>query len=167
MRRSSVLPLIIIIATFLVIPVAFWIINFQKSDTDIKGANTGSSGMVIKIKSEGGAWDMSKFLCVDTNECVESLTSGKVLDKTSGGGIQEQEVGVVYSSNWDQYKYIKIFVEPGWGSADRVFSVWMNEALSDSFIHEFEVNTITYKVAIFSITDIERNLMDAVVFSDR
>ena len=167
MRRSSVLPLIIIIATFLVIPVAFWIINFQKSDTDIKGANTGSSGMVIKIKSEGGAWDMSKFLCVDTNECVESLTSGKILDKTSGGGIEEQEVGVGHSSNLEQYKYVKIFAEPGWGSADRVFSVSMNEALSDSFTHEFEVGSVVYKAAIFSISDLESNIMDAAVFSDR
>jgi len=167
MRRSSALPLIIIIATFLIIPVAFWIINFQRSDNDVKGANIGGSGIVIKIKSEGGAWDMSKFLCADKNQCVESLTSGKILDKTSGGGIDDQEVGVGYSSDWEKYKYVKIFVEPGWGSEDRVFSVSMNGGLSDSFTHEFEVGSVVYKTAIFSISDLERNIINAAVFSDR
>jgi hypothetical protein len=167
MKKASVLPIVIIVATFLIIPVFFWIINFGNSKGNIQGIETGSSGLSIKIISKDGAWDLSKYLCKDKNECIESLTSGKSLDKTSGGGVYDQEVGIKYSSDWDQYQYIKVFVEPGWGSADRNFMVSVNESIQGIFTHSFEIGSITYNVAVIPLSEIQKSVSNAVTFSDR
>jgi len=71
MSKRSIFPAILIFVVFMVVPVAFWIISTNKNSEDVKGAKTGISGAVIKIISKNGSWDMYKYLCKDSTECLE------------------------------------------------------------------------------------------------
>ena len=78
MKKSFLIPLIIILV-FAGIPATFWVISSRDSvDENVQGAHSGSTGVVLKIVSNGGAWDMFKYVCESREKCLESLESGKV-----------------------------------------------------------------------------------------
>ena len=169
MKKSSSLPLVIIVLTFLVIPVAFWFFTFREQNDDIRGVGTrgGASGVIVRVNSNYGTWDMSKYLCPTREECSESLVSGKILETTSGGGIDEQFVIVRYTQDWESYEYLKVFIKPGWGSPERVFNVSLLGNIKDSFIDEFTYEGEVYKAVIIPIQSIGETLSEVAIFSDQ
>ncbi len=168
MKKSSLVPLIVIVATFLVIPIVFWALTFKKTDENIQGARTkiGAAGVLVKINSTYGTWDMAKYLCKTRDECLESLVSGKILETTSGGGVEDQFVSVRYTKDWDSYEFLKMFVKPGWGSSVRKFYASLTENISRSFVENFTYNGMDYEVVIVPVKGIGDTLLEVAKFSD-
>ncbi|MBW6441551.1 hypothetical protein K0B04_01405 [Patescibacteria group bacterium] len=151
---------------FLVIPVAFWFFTFSEGNDDVQGVRTGSLGVVVKVESKEGSWDMSKFLCKDRAGCLESLNSGKALEKTSGGGLEDQVVTVRYSSDWSQYEFLKIYIEPGWGSIQREFKASLTNEVQGSLIETVTFGGVEYNVVLIPTSVLESGLFEVATFSD-
>jgi len=167
MKKKVSVTLIIIVAVFLVVPIAFWLLYSGKNSDDVKGAKTGAPGLIVKVISKNGSWDMFKYLCEDEEQCVESLDSGKFLDKTSGGGGEEQSITIRYSSDWQSYKFLKIYVGGGWNSSDRLFNVSVKDNIDGAYIKDFSFGGKTYRAAIIPVDNLNSGFFnDAVVFSD-
>ncbi|MBP7786062.1 hypothetical protein KA062_02300 [Patescibacteria group bacterium] len=166
MSKRSIFPAILIFVVFMVVPVAFWIISTNKNSEDVKGAKTGISGAVIKIISKNGSWDMYKYLCKDSTECLESVSSGKMVEKTSGGGVEDQFVNLGYSSDWANYEFLKIYVEPGWGSIERLFSATKSDGFDNVAVRNIENNGKNYQVILIPTNILEQTDVEIVSFSD-
>lgn len=167
MKKTSPLPLIIIVMVFLIIPATFWFLFYSKnSSEDVKGVKTDSSGVMMKVSSKNGSWDMSKYLCKDKTECLESLQSGKFLEKTSGGGVEDQYVSLRYSNDWNSYEFLKIFIEPGWGSMNRDFKASLTGVDENYFIEKFIYNDREFEAIIIPVAGLDKNVFEATVFSD-
>jgi len=166
MNKRSVLSVILIIIIFTVIPIAFWIVSSNKKiSDDVKGAET-SSGAIVKIISKNGSWDMYKYLCGDSIECLESLSSGKMVEKTSGGGIEDQFVSLGYSSDWSSYKFLKIYVESGWGSIERFFSAQKSDSFDNVLIQSIESNGKNYQIVLIPTEILDQPSSQIVSFKD-
>jgi hypothetical protein len=166
MRKNPPIPLVIIFLAFVVIPVAFWWFTFKKPSNDVRGVATGSSGVLVKIVSKNGAWDMSKYLCEDISICMESLTSGKSLEKTSGGGGSDQSLVIRPTSDWSPYEYVKIFAKSGWGSRERFFTASFTENIKEGLVKKFNFGGNTYEAVILPIDLLTAQLLESVIFSD-
>jgi hypothetical protein len=167
MRKSPPLPLIIIISAFIIIPVVFWVFTFRNNADNVRGTTVASSGVLVKIISEKGSWDMSKYLCEDISTCLESLTSGKSLEKTSGGWGAGQTLVIRPTSDWSQYEYIKIFVKSGWGSSERFFSASLSEdTIKGGSIEKFNYGGNTYESVILPVEILRSEIAGSVTFSD-
>lgn len=166
MKKTSFLPLIIIVATFLVIPVVYWLVTFDKSSDNVQGVKTGIYGISINVISKNGAWDMSKYLCKDKEECLESLTSGKLLEKTSGGGVNDQSVTLRHSSDWESYEFLKIFVLPGWGSMDRNFEINPTEKYQGLFVEPYPYSGKEVRALIIPTGGLNTELFEVATFTD-
>jgi len=167
MKKFSLLPLIIIVAVFLAVPVTFWALSSSKnSSDDVRGVKTGVFGLIIEVSSKNGFWDMSEYLCKDREECLESLQSGKFLEKTSGGGVDDQYVTLRYSSDWGSYQYLKIYVEPGWGSMERDFNASLKEHVENSSVEKLNSNGNEYEIVLVPTAGLDSNIFDVARFSD-
>jgi len=166
MRKNPPLPLIIIVSAFIIIPVVFWVFTFREEPNDVRGVTTGGNGVLINIVSKNGAWDMSKFLCEDISTCRESLTSVKPLEKTSGGGIEEQSIIIRSSKDWDSYEYLKIYVKSGWGSVERFFSISLTDGVKEAVIESFDYDGNTYEAVIVPTDLLRSEFVDSITFSD-
>lgn len=167
MNKRSILPMILIFIVFMFVPVAFWVVSSNKENSDdIKGATTGISGAVVKIISKNGSWDMYKYLCKDSMECLESVSSGKMVEKTSGGGVEDQLVNLGYSSDWSDYEFLKIYVEPGWGSIERIFSASKSYGFDNILVKNIDNNGNNYQVVLMPINILEQTNFEIVSFSD-
>ena len=109
---------------------------------------------------------MSKYLCKERAECLESLTSGKVLEKTSGGGVEDQVVTLRYSTEWSQYEFLKIFVEPGWGSIQRDFVASLTNDVQGSLIENVTYGGVEYSVILVPTSVLGSGLFEVATFSD-
>lgn len=168
MKKTSLLPLVIVIATFLIIPIAFWFLTSKNTDGNIQGAKTksGSAGVVIDIKSSQGTWDLNEYLCKNIDECLESLFSGKPLETISGGVVGDKFITIKYVSEWDSYEFLKIFVKPGWGSTIRKFNASLSNDVSGAYIERFIYGGSDYDVVLVPIKDIKDTLLEIATFSD-
>ncbi len=167
MNKKSLLPMILIFVVFMVIPVVFWVVSSDKKNSeDVKGAKTGSSGAVVKITSKNGSWDMYKYLCKNSSECLESISSGKMVEKTSGGGVEDQFVSLGYSSDWSDYEFLKIYVEPGWGSVERTFSASKSDGLDDVVVKNIDNNGNNYQVVLIPTKILEQTNFEIASFAD-
>lgn len=166
MRKNPPLPLIIIISAFIIIPVVFWVFTFGDEPEDVRGVTTEGTGVLINILSKNGAWDMPKFLCEDISTCRESLTSGKPLEKTSGGGIEEQSIIIRSSKDWDSYEYLKVYVKPGWGTVERFFSTSMTDAVKGAVVESFDYDGNNYEAVIVPTDLLRSEFVDSITFSD-
>lgn len=167
MKKSFPFPLIVIITVFLIIPATFWFVFYSKnSSEDVKGAKTSSNGVIVRVSSKNGSWDMSKYLCKDRSECLESLQSGKFLEKTSGGGEDDQFVSLRYSPDFGSYEFLKIYVEPGWGSMKRDFKPSLTGIDANYFIEKFNYNGSDFEAIILPVAGLDKNVFEAAVFSD-
>ena len=166
MRKSPPLPLIIIVLAFIVIPVVFWVFTFNKKSDDVMGVSTEKVGAVVNIVSKDGAWDMYQYACEDKDTCMEDLTSGKPLEKTSGGGGAEQSVSITPNMGWGSNQYIKIFVKSGWGSTERFFDVKLGDGFNDYVVEEFDYNGDIYKTVILSTDMLKSELVGSITFTD-
>ncbi len=166
MKKSSPFPIIIIVLAFILIPIVFWYVTFRDGSENIQGAKTEAFGLLINVKSENGTWDMYKYICKDRGECLESLTSGKALGKTSGGGGEDQFVSLRYSPDWESYEILKIFVSPGWGSIERYFSATFNQDVAGSSVERFEQGGDEYTAVFIPVKILQNTLVESLVFSD-
>jgi hypothetical protein len=146
--------------------VVFWVFTFGEETDDVRGVTTRGNGILINIVSKKGAWEMSKYLCEDISKCSESLTSGKSLAKTSGGGVEEQSVIVRPSNDWSSSEYLKIFVKSGWGSAERFFVASVGENVRGSVIEKFNYGGNTYEAVIVPIDLFRSEFVDSITFTD-
>ncbi len=168
MKKTSLLPLVIIVATFLIIPIAFWFLTSKNSDGNIQGAKTkgDSAGVIVNIKSSQGTWDLNKYLCKSEKECLESLVAGKSLETISGGVVENKLITIKYASDWDSYEFLKIFVKPGWGSTLRKFDASLVNGVSEVYMESFVYGESDYDVVLVPIKNIKDTLLEVATFSD-
>lgn len=167
MSKRSVLSMVLIFIVFMVVPVAFWVISSSKKNSEnVKGAKVSSGGATVKIISKNGSWDMYKYLCKDSTECFESPSSGKMVEKTSGGGVEDQFVNLGYSSDWADYEFLKICVESGWGSIERSFVASKSGGFDNIIVRNIGNNGNDYHVVLIPTNMLEQTNFEIVSFTD-
>lgn len=168
MKKSSLLPLAFIVGMFLVTPVVFWLFTSKSASENIKGAkNTGElTGVLVKIVSSRGTWDLNEYLCKDKEECLSTLFSGKSLDTTSGGVVDGKYISIKYSQEWDSYGFLKIFVKPGWGSVVRKFNAFLTSNTEGVLKDNLVYGGSDYDVVLIPVNLVKTSLIEAASFSD-
>jgi len=168
MRKTSFLPLALIICVFLILPVAFWFFNTRVDKGSVRGAKikSDSKGVIVKVSSNYGTWEMSKYLCKTKDECLLSLTSGKSLDKVGGGVVENQDVAVLYDQSFKDYSFLKVFIKPAWGSQARNFTASSIQDLSKISVENISSNDYEYSVVIIPMSSLENSLEDIARFTD-
>ncbi len=142
------IPLIIVfLLAFVSVPVFyFFLINKSNQLSNVKGARTEvslNSGLILNVKSSAGGWDLHEILCKTKDECTKTLLSGKEWSVVSGGTTEGHEIKVSADQNWQDYKYMKVFVRSGWGSISRVFKILPNVKVTD--VATYDMRTINYE----------------------
>ncbi len=121
------LPVVLIfVLAFLAAPLVFWLKGSKGGEQpNVQGSESFSSkeGTYIQVTSEKGPWDLFEYLCKTKEECVESLTSGKKWEAISGGTTVGSSIKINYSELWKDFKYLKVFVKPGWGVSTHSFAL--------------------------------------------
>jgi hypothetical protein len=168
MRKTSFLPLALILLVFLILPVAFWFFNSKVDKGTVQGAKvkSDSKGVIIKVSSNYGTWEMSKYLCKTEDECLLSLTSGKNLDMVGGGVVENQDVAILYNDSFKDYEFLKVFIKPAWGSQARKFIASSIQGSPQMSIENISSNDYEYNVVFIPIKSLENSLEDIAKFSD-
>ncbi|EKD94925.1 MAG: hypothetical protein ACD_25C00157G0002 [uncultured bacterium] len=124
MRKGFGALFFIIAVFFIAAPFAFYITSIR-SGPEVRGASTSGypEGFSIVVNSSQGTWDLYQYGCADLDECRNSLFSGKKVSMTSGGATKSYTLPFAVAPDSQDIKYVKYFVKPGWGSAQRTFSV--------------------------------------------
>lgn len=168
MKKGSLIPLVFIVSLFLIVPAAFWVLTSRVPNENVRGISIKSNakGVLVRIDSNYGNWDMVKYLCKDKEACEVSLISGKGLDTTSGGQVKNRDVAVEYTSEWKDYQYLKIYVRPGWGSQVREFNVSKIGSVPGMTIEKMTYGGSDYSVVFIPLDIISESLLPTVRFSD-
>ena len=168
MKKSSLIPLVFIVSLFLIIPAAFWVLTSNPSNENVQGVSVKSNvkGILVRVDSNYGNWDMVKYLCTDKDTCETSLISGKGLDTTSGGQIANRDIAVEYTSDWKDYQYLKIYVRSGWGSQVREFNVSKIGSVPGMTIEKMIYGGSEYNVVFIPLDSVGQDLLPTVRFSD-
>jgi len=169
MNRGFTLPILILIIVLLIaIPAVFWVTTSEGKD--IKGASsqevTIQRGFSVFIESQDGTWDLIEYLCTDKEECVEGLDSGESWGTVSGGKTDHHEVLVSYSSAWDTYEYLKVFVRPAWHESTRTFGIKDKSIFEGGEIVEISNNGKKIEVLLIPLDLVRDSFVRTVVFSD-
>jgi len=121
------------------------------------------TGVYVQVTSELGSWGMFEYLCVSKEECIDSLTSGRKWEEISGGATSGSSTRIVYSDLWKDYKYLKLFVKPGWASTTHPFAFRGELGLEDSLSTSLDnIDTVIIPIAV-----IEKGDYSFLVFTDR
>ena len=114
------------------------------------GARNLKPGFGIEVVSNKGTWDMSVYLCKDKESCEVSLDSG-LRWSTIGGGITPKKTVIIESQeSWKDYKYVKVFVKPGWGSVNREFKASSENVPLEARIESIKSAGQQFQTVIFS-----------------
>lgn len=161
MKKGSLLPVVLIVILFIVLPLSFWYFS-NSSDKNIRGARTlDLVGVVVEVNSSG-TWSLSGYLCNTLEGCLSSLDSGERI-KTSGGGKGEgKEVKIEYTKVWDEYNFLKVFIKPGWGSDSEGYRIEEFGGTTGSSMYDID----GVSVAIVPVEDIKSGVFETVKFSD-
>ena len=167
MKKSNLIPLVLVVSTFLMLPIVFFFLN-SKNGGNVQGTKTQANkkGIVLKITSNYGTWDMTKYFCKTKDECLTSLFSGKIIDTTSGGVVEGSHVTVDYSPEWTNYEFIKVFVKSGWGSSTRTFKVSAMGAVPDVTVEKVTYGGVSYNVVLIPLSSVNGVLLEVASFSD-
>jgi hypothetical protein len=149
MKKGSLIPLIFIVGLFLIVPAAFCV-----------------KGVLVRVDSNYGNWDMVQYLCKDKETCATSLISGKGLDTTSGGQVKNRDVAIEYTLDWKDFQYLKIYVRSGWGSQVREFNVSRIGSVPGMTVEKMTYGGSEYNVVFVPLDIIGQNLLPTVRFSD-
>jgi hypothetical protein len=168
MKKGSLIPLVFIVSLFLIVPAAFWVLTSKTSNENVRGVSIKSDkkGILVRIDSNYGNWDMVKYLCKDKEVCEASLVSGKGLDTTSGGQVKNRDVVVEYSPDWKDYKYLKVYVRSGWGSQVREFKVTKIGSVPGMTTEKITYGGSDYNVVFIPLDTVSESLLPTVRFSD-
>ena len=95
MNKGFSLPIVLIVALFISLPVMFFFFSTRATAPNVKGAfTTANVGFDVQISSNKGTWDLFEFLCTTKEECTTSLTGGKRLETIGGGQVKTYDVVV-------------------------------------------------------------------------
>jgi len=168
MKKSNLIPLVLVISTFLILPIAFFFLNSKNLNGNVQGLKTQANkkGILLKITSNYGTWDMTKYFCKTKDDCLTSLFSGKIIDTTSGGVVENSFVTVEYSPEWNNYEFIKVFVKQGWGTSTRTFKAEDASVIPGVTIEKFTYGGTNYNVVLIPLTSVTGELLEAASFSD-
>jgi hypothetical protein len=129
MQKGFARPLLLVILLLIIaLPLTYKavskIIVSTKSE-EVKGTTTVNEkpGFSVKVISSKGTWELIQYACTTQEECTSGITSGKRLESIGGGTTASQDIFIPAVPEWKDYKYIKYFVKPGWGSTQRNFKV--------------------------------------------
>jgi hypothetical protein len=169
MKKGSALPLILILISFVLIPLGFWFYSSQDTSSEVRGASSSKEdrGFYVAVMSKGGTWDLNVYLCKDRAACVASVDAGYKLDSTSGGQSIGYYVPVKYQPFWNDYNFVKVFVKSGWGSAAKsYFIVDIGEAVG-SVDTKINSDGFSQDVLILPIESVINSFVKSAVFSDQ
>lgn len=169
---SAILLLIILVA-FMAVPTYYWYSSSQENYAaeNVKGASTVGAvsdkpGFSVSVVSESPTWDLVEYLCTDEEECLSSLTAGRRLGTVSGGETDLHEVVVEYSTEWDDYEYVKYFVRSGWAGESASFKVSDLGDIPESALHEIKDGSVIYDVVLSPVTVVSGAFYTSATFSD-
>lgn len=174
-QKGYSVPLFLIVTlVVLTVPAYYWVSTNQlnvSASRDIRGAaSTGNShsapGFSVSIVSASPTWDLVEYLCKSQEECSTSLTSGRRLGTVSGGETEFHEVIVEYSAEWQDYKYIKYFVRPGWNASDSNFTVSTLGDIPGSEVLSLAENGDEYVAVIAPISSLKNGFYTSATFSN-
>lgn len=171
----SALLLIVLVALLAGLPLLYWgfsnKVNLSKSMDNVRGViSTGSyasSGFSILVVSDSETWDLVEYLCKDLQACVSSLNSGERLGTVSGGQTNMHEVIFEPKDGWKDYKYIKVFVRPGWLGSSSSFMVKDLGRAPGSDVYTVKEGQSSYEFVVIPLEGVFSNFYKAATFSDR
>jgi hypothetical protein len=168
MKKGSLIPLVFIVSLFLIVPAAFWLLTSKTSNENVQGVSTksGAKGVLVRIDSNYGNWDMVKYICKDKATCETSLIAGKGLDTTSGGQVNNEDVTVEYTPEWKDHQYLKVYVRSGWGSQVRSFNASKIGSVPGMTIENMTYGGSDYSVVFIPLDAVAEKLLPTVRFSD-
>lgn len=167
MNKGFSLPIVIIVALFISLPVIYFLSISKPQQQTVKGVSSvKNSGFSIQIKSTNGTWDLLEFLCNDMDECTQSLTSGKRVETISGGITDSYEVFLEPSSDWDNYEFIKIYAKPGWGSSARTFSVVDKGVVPGTIVQTFTEDDVEQPFIIIPLDPVKSEFYTSANLAD-
>lgn len=168
MQRGAVLPLILIIILFISAPFIFWALTSTEDTPSIKGVSSKNmdKGLMTGVSSSYGTWDMHQYLCKSKDECEETLMSGNRDVLVSGGETVRQDIPIVPEADWKDYTYLKVYVQPSWGSQDRLFNISGHENIPGSNVFEMKEGGSSYDVLVIPIQELTSGFAGSVLFSD-
>jgi hypothetical protein len=172
MRKGFSIPLVLIfIVVFLSVPLLYWFFSSRDGTTNVMGATTNQlqqaqNGFSVRINSKDGTWDLYEYLCTTKDECASSLMSGRRVQIVSGGTVQNHDVAITSGSDWNSYKYAKVFVRSGWGSSAREFKVESVGVVPGSERVNFTYESANYKAVLIPLDSAGDSFYKSAVFSD-
>jgi hypothetical protein len=92
--------------------------------------------------------------------------SGERFGAIGGGTVEDREIVVTPSEVWRSYGFIKIYVRPGWGSADRTFKVVSPGAVPGTEMTSVEYEGVDYNVILIPVGEVIDQYYQSGVFSD-
>ncbi|KKS06076.1 MAG: hypothetical protein UU59_C0036G0006 [candidate division WWE3 bacterium GW2011_GWE1_41_27] len=166
MRKGFGALFFIIAVFFIAAPFAFYIASLRNS-SEVKGVSTPGypKGFSVVVNSSQGTWDLYQYGCADLDECRKSLFSGKKVSLTSGGADKSYTLPFVVAPGSQDVSYVKFFVKPGWGSAQRIFSIDMG-SFPGMENAEFEAEGKKVNALIIPVKAFEDSHFTAGSFSD-
>ncbi|MBT6401243.1 hypothetical protein HN803_05435 [candidate division WWE3 bacterium] len=168
MRGFSV-PLVLI-AVLLVGGLAFFTYSNTKSD-DVMGVSTSvvqkGPGVTFSVISKTPAWDLVEYLCESAEACLTSVGAGTRLGTTSGGATELREVTTLYSPDWNEYSYLKIFARPSWIVGDPAFRVVTPGDVPGTLIEKIPSSGEYQDVVLIPLKEISDTYYKSATFSDR
>ncbi len=166
MRKGFGTLFFIIAAFFIAAPFAYFF-AVSRQEESVKGAtSTGfSNGFYIIVNSSQGNWDLHQYGCTGLKECEESLFSGRNISTISGGVVSEHDLAFTSCPMSGELSYIKYFIEPGWGSMQRVFTI-NTDYHGGVRVKEFVENGETVYALLVPVAAFDFDYFKAAIFSD-
>lgn len=164
----------VFVLVLLISPILFFVFhNTFLTDPMVKGASISApinsqstdSPINITVSSNSGTWDLFAYLCSEQESCAKPLDSGKRVVSVSGGITKGQQVAISYTEAWSNFKYVKIYVRPGWGSTLRTFVASVSG--DDLVIQNAEYEGNIYEVVLIPVSSFKDSVAAIVTFSDR
>ncbi len=170
MQKGFAQPLLVIaFIAFVGLSGALWLLNSDfLSNDNVKGTSTDvqaseKPGLVVDVTCSGGTWELIQYLCKTEEECNSSLTSGKRIGSIGGGEADSQKITIPTAPNWNEYKYIKVFVKHGWNSRVTGFEVSNLNNSGGIFAQKFGEDS----AVIVPMELVLNNSQDVASFSDK
>jgi len=151
MQKGFSRPLVLLLLAFC--GALLFLIAYKKPSSSpyVKGVTSSvvpnsTPGFTLDVISTEGTWNVFVYLCENTEVCIESADSGKFWRVFGGGRTPHHTVVVPAQDVWKDFRFVKVFAKPGWGSSARTFAVAKNTVSFDLNIHEVPQG---YDVLIF------------------
>lgn len=168
MRKGLSLPLLLIVVSFLLVPLLYWFFVYRTSQPNIKGAKiTGQNkGALVVVNSKNGTWELNSYLCENKDSCLSSLTAGSKLDTRNGGSTNSYQVPFNFEDGWLSYGFLKLYIRSGWGSQDRLFKATNSGQIEGLVIEQVSLGESDYNVVLIPTSDLSTGFYKGVEFSD-